>query len=152
MAKARLVGALEEGRSVIVGTVDARGIASCCRGIALRANDEIGSVTLFVPAATAREVVANAATNRKVAVATSAPLDHSTVQLKGTATDIRIAREDERVFVEERFRAFAAILEQTGLPRRVSARVNHWPAFAIDIMVEEVYDQTPGPGAGELLR
>lgn len=137
---------------MIVGTVDSRGIASCCRGIALRANEEVGTVTLFVPASTAREVVANAATTRKVAVTTSFPLDHNTIQLKGTARDVRMARDEEKEFLEERFRAFAFVLEKTGLPRRVSARVSHWPAFAIELAVEEIFEQTPGPRAGELLR
>jgi hypothetical protein len=152
MINERLRGALEGGRSVIVGTVDDRGIASCCRGIAVRANEDVGTVTVFVPAATASEVVANAATTRRLAVAASLPLDHSTIQLKGTATDIRIARDDERPFVDARFEAFAAVLEKTGLPRKVAARVKHWPAFAIDVVVEEIYDQTPGPRAGEPLR
>jgi hypothetical protein len=26
--------------------------------------------------------------------------------------------------------------------------VTCWPAFAIDLLVEEIYDQTPGPRAG----
>ena len=148
MVPERLRGALEGGRSVIVGTVDARGIASCCRGIALRANDEAGTVTVYVSAATSHEVVANAATTRRLAVASCAPLDHSTIQLKGTATDVRMARDDEEAFLSERHDAFAAVLEQIGLPRRVSGRVNRWPAFAIDVLVEEIYDQTPGPRAG----
>ncbi|HEY0788538.1 MAG TPA: hypothetical protein VGE86_07830 [Thermoanaerobaculia bacterium] len=152
MINERLLGALAGGRSVIVGSVDARGIASCCRGLAIRPNEEAGTLTIYVPVATAREVVANAATTRKLAVASSMPLDHTTIQIKGTATDIRLAREDEKAFVAERFDAFAGVLEQTGLPRRVSARVGRWPAFAIDLTVEEVYDQTPGPRAGEPLR
>jgi hypothetical protein len=27
-----------------------------------------------------------------------------------------------------------------------------WPCVAIDLRVTELYEQTPGPGAGELLR
>jgi hypothetical protein len=144
----RLRGALDGGRAVIVGTVDGRGIASCCRGIAIRAGGELGTVTVYVPAATSQEVVANAATTRKLAVAACAPLDHDTIQLKGTATDVRMARDEEAEFVSERFEEFAAVLEQIGLPRRVSSRVTCWPAFAIDLLVEEIYDQTPGPRAG----
>lgn len=148
MVETRLRGALKGGRSVVVGTVDPHGIASCCRGFAIRAAEDLGTVTVYVPAATSREVVANAATTRKLAVTTSAPLDHSTLQLKGTATDVRMARDDEQTFLAERFDEFAAVLEQIGLSRRVSSRVTHWPAFAIDVLVEEIYDQTPGPRAG----
>ena len=45
-----------------------------------------------------------------------------------------------------------AILEQMGLPRAITLSVQHWPAFAVDVEVESVFDQTPGPRAGELLR
>jgi hypothetical protein len=40
------------------------------------------------------------------------------------------------------------VLEQIGLPPHVTMSVAHWPAFAIDVSVEEVFDQTPGPRAG----
>jgi hypothetical protein len=44
------------------------------------------------------------------------------------------------------------MLDSVGVPRRVSGRLAHWPAFAIDLRVEETFDQTPGPHAGTRLR
>ena len=140
------------GVSVLVGTVDADGIPSCCRGIAIATKDHFDSVTIYVPAATAGETVANVATTRRVAVTCSHPLSHETLQIKGVTRGVRLAPASDEAFVRQRLDEFAAVLDEIGLPRRVTRSVAHWPAFAIDLSVEQVFDQTPGPKAGTLIR
>jgi hypothetical protein len=50
----------------------------------------------------------------------------------------------------KRYRAaFGQLLEEVGVPREVSGRMSGWPAHAIDVQVVDVFEQTPGPGAGE---
>jgi len=136
------------GVSVIVGTVDAGGAPACCRGIAIATTDDFETVTVYVPVATAQATVDNAGATRRVAVGCSHPLSHESIQIKGIARDIRPAEADAEVFVRRRLEEFAAVLEQIGLPPHVTMSVAHWPAFAIDVSVEEVFDQTPGPRAG----
>ncbi|MNC96046.1 hypothetical protein D3C83_133170 [compost metagenome] len=63
-----------------------------------------------------------------------------------------MAADDEAPFVRRRLQEFAEVLDEIGLPRRVFLSVNHWPAFAVEIAVEEVFDQTPGPRAGLSIR
>jgi hypothetical protein len=116
------------GVSVLVGTVDADGIPTCCRGIAIAMRDDFELLTVYIPAATGQETVANLATTRRVAVSCTHPLSHDSVQIKGLTRGVR--------------------LEEIGLPRHVSRSMAHWPAFAIDVSVEQVFDQTPGPKAG----
>lgn len=136
------------GVSVIVATVDADGFPTCCRGIAIATKDDFDTVTIYVPAATAQETVANVATTRRVAVACSHPLSHESIQIKGLTRGVRLAPPEDEAFVRQRLDEFAAVLDEIGLPRRVTRSVAHWPAFAIDISVEQVFDQTPGPKAG----
>lgn len=136
------------GVSVIVATVDADGVPTCCRGIALSSKDDFDTVTVYVPAATAQETVANVATTRRIAVGCSHPLSHETIQIKGLTRGVRLAPPADEAFVRERLDRLAAVLDEIGLPRRVGRSLAHWPAFAIDLSVEEVFDQTPGPKAG----
>lgn len=136
------------GVSVLVGTVDADGFPTCCRGIAITSRDDFDTVTVYVPAATAQETVANVATTRRVAIACSHPLSHETVQIKGLTRGVRLAPASDEAFVRERLDQFAGVLDEIGLPRRVGRSMAHWPAFAIDVSVEEIYNQTPGPKAG----
>jgi hypothetical protein len=139
---------LEPGVAVLVGTVDAQGTPSTCRGIAVASSDELATLTAYVPVATSQEVIRNIALTRRIAVAACHPITHRATQLKGIALDARLAREDEAPYVRERLEAFADVLDRVGVPRRVTRSVAHWPAFAITMQVEHVFDQTPGPNAG----
>lgn len=143
---------LDGGISVIVATVDAEGVPSCCRGVAIDSKDDFDSVTVYVPAATAGETVANLATTRRIAVSCTEPLSHHSIQIKGLTRGVKLAASQDREFVAQRLEAFADTLDSFGLPRTVTRSLTHWPAFAIEVSVEQVFDQTPGPKAGEELR
>ncbi|HYK00509.1 MAG TPA: hypothetical protein VE974_02050 [Thermoanaerobaculia bacterium] len=148
MSQKRLQSWADAGTSIIVGTVDAEGIPTCCRAIALSTKDNFDTITVYLPAATAQETVANVATTRRVAVSATRPLTHESVQIKGVTRGVRLAPPSDENFVRTRLHDFAEVLEAIGLPMRVTNSMSHWPAFAIDISVEQVFDQTPGPKAG----
>ncbi|HEU4522853.1 MAG TPA: hypothetical protein VFT12_12675 [Thermoanaerobaculia bacterium] len=139
---------LERGTSILLASVDGKGVPTCCRAIAVNSTDGFKTLTVYVPVATSREIIANVASSRRMAVSVTQPLSHSSVQLKGTTTGIRLARDDEHDFVETRLLDFGDILYEIGLPRKITRSIAHWPAFAIDVNVEQVYEQTPGPNAG----
>lgn len=136
------------GVSVLVATVDADGFPTCCRGIAIAFKNDFESVTIYLPAATAQETIANVATTRRVALACSHPLSHQSIQIKGLTRGVKLAPSEDEAFVRQRLDQFAGVLDDVGLPRRVTRSIAHWPAFAIDISIEQVFDQTPGPKAG----
>ena len=142
---------VESGLSMIVGTVDAEGYPAACRAIAAIANDDFSIVTVYVPVDFGQETIANVATTRRVAVVMTHPIDHGSVQFKGTTRGVRLARESEGELVRKRLDEFADILDQIGLPRRITRSITHWPAFAIEINVDQIFDQTPGPKAGQAI-
>jgi hypothetical protein len=152
MRKTRLRQYLEPRVSIIVGTVSSERMPATCRAIAIRANEELTEFTVYVPVSTSQETVANVASTRRIAVACSRPLDHSTIQLKGAVGEVRLAAESDRDFVRGRLDAFADELADLGYPRKSIASLSHWPAFAIDFTPDELFEQTPGPNAGEPLR
>src|SRR5687767_4064869 len=144
--------ATDGGTSVLVGSADANAVPACCRGIAVSTDATLARATVYVPVATSRDVIANAATTKKLAVMITRVVEHVGVQLKGSVEAIRLAADDEAPFVRRRLNEFADVLDDIGLPRRIFRSVSHWPAFAVDLKVEEVYDQTPGPRAGFSIR
>lgn len=144
--------ATDGGTSVLVGSADADAVPACCRGIAVSTDAALNRATVYVPVATSSDVIANAATTKKLAVMITRVVEHVGVQLKGTVEAIRMAADDEAPFVKRRLNEFADVLDEIGLPRRIFRSVSHWPAFAIDLKVEEVFDQTPGPRAGTCIR
>lgn len=148
MSNPRIHEWLQGGTSIIVATADADGVPATCRGIAMSAAPDLQTVTVYLPATTAHETLANIATTRRMAVAASHPLSHSTVQIKGVTRGVKMAGPADEPFVTAQWQQFTDVLAELGLPRRVTHRVVHWPAFAIELSVEQVFDQTPGPNAG----
>jgi|ERR1041385_2371388 hypothetical protein len=143
---------IDEGMSLFVGTVSPDGLPAGCRAIAATSPDQLKTITVYLPMATSRDVVANIASTKKLAIVGTWPPDHSAMQLKGTTTAVRLANDDEREFLDYRIDRFADVLHAIGIPRRLAKALNHWPAFAVDMKVEEVFEQTPGPNAGNQLR
>lgn len=80
-------------------------------------------------------------------IATHVPTLRS-MQMKGVITGIRPATEAERPLIEACTDGFATDLAGTGYPLEVVRRLVNWPATAIEVALDEVFDQTPGPGAG----
>ena len=148
----RLLKCVESGVSVIVGSVDAEGNPACCRAVGLRSDDDLATVTVFVPVATSAETIANVASTRRLAVVTTHPISHCATQLKGVVERTRPAREDEEPFVVEHLGGFGGVLNTIGYPLRTTRSITHWPAFALEMRVDEIYEQSPGPKAGTRLR
>jgi hypothetical protein len=148
----RLLKCVEPGVSVIIGSADAAGNPSCCRAVALRSDDGLATVTVFVPVATSKETIANVASTKRLAVVTTHPISHCATQLKGIVERTRPAREDEKPFIVGHFGGFGGVLNAIGYPLRVTRTVCHWPALALEMRVDEIYEQSPGPNAGTRLR
>jgi hypothetical protein len=106
----------------------------------------------YLPVATSHETIQNLATSHRLAVASTHPLENVATQIKGTTVEARLARQDEAAFVRERLDAFSKVLEPAGVPRRLVHSVAHWPAFAVTMRVEQIFEQSPGPHAGSRLK
>lgn len=152
MTTSRVHRCLEPGLSIIVATADANGVPSCCRAYAITSNDDLATLTVYLPVATSHDAIQSLARTKKLAVAATQMMESSATQLKGTAIETRLARDEEEAFLDESLEAFADKLVELGVPRRLARSAVHWPAFAVTIRVEEIYEQTPGPKAGTRLR
>ena len=148
----RIFGCMEAGTSVFIGTVGASGMPSCVRAIGVRSDDDLATATIYLPMATSRETLANLATTHRLAVVATRPIEHAAIQLKGSSITARLARDDEEAFVRSRLEGLADVLDSLGVPRRVTKSFAVWPAFAIEMRVEHIFEQTPGPKAGTCLR
>lgn len=76
---------------------------------------------------------------------------HRSVQMKGVVTRVRPATEAERPLIEACTGGFTEDLGGIGYPLPVVRRIVTWPATAVEVRLEAVFDQTPGPGAGRAM-
>ena len=139
---------LEGPNSLVIATQDGQLVPEVTRALALRC-DGGDRVTVTLPARIAGRAVANLAVEPRIAVGVNRPSSHRTYQLKGRVLAVTEAPLAGRERVEAAFAAFANEVTMVGLPPRLLQAVVRWPVIEILVEVAEIYDQTPGPGAGE---
>lgn len=146
-----LVDFVESGVSILIATRDADRIPDALRGVGARVHDDRRHFTVLLPEATGARAVENLRDNGAIAVTFSRPTDHQGVQLKGQMVAIRPSGDVERMITERYRAAFFEQLYVVGVPRTTSRRLAYWPSVAVDVRVDAVFRQTPGPGAGQRL-
>ncbi len=143
---------LASGVDIYVATRDESLAPEATFALGGRIDADRRTFTVYVPEVMAAATLRNVKANGQLAVNLSRPTDHKCVQLKGRAIGVRSSTEADR---HVQSLARSALIEQfaaIGIPRAASRRLIWWPSVAIEMTVEHVYQQTPGPGAGEPLR
>jgi hypothetical protein len=142
---------LASGVDACVATRDRELEPEALLAMGIRAHADARHVTVYLPAATAGVTRQNLADNGDIAITLERASDARAIQIKGKATNVRDSDETERA-LQAVFRA--ALIEQfalVGIPRATTRRLVWWPSLAVDVEVREVFQQTPGPKAGEPL-
>jgi hypothetical protein len=146
-----LAAFVESGISVLVGTRDALLCPESSRAFGARVEPGREEVTVFMPPAFSTRSFENLRDNGRIAVCFSRPLDHRSIQLKGSVLEIRECGPGDRPVLERYARLAAQTFAEVGIPRRTMARLAFWPCRAVRFRVEALFVQTPGPGAGDPL-
>lgn len=146
-----LVAFLAQGVSLLVGTCDATLTPHCTRATGVRIHPDRCHATVYLPEVTSRNTVTHVAVNPRVAVLVSQPLDHRSFQMKGSVVRVAPAPSEALAFIEAYLASFARVLETVGMPYEVVTNLSHWPSVALELQLEELFLQTPGPGAGARL-
>jgi hypothetical protein len=141
----------EGGLSILVGTRDAALRPEATRGVGAVVHPERTRVTVYLPTAVSGRALANLRENGHVAVGFASIIDVRAIQVKGTVEELRDCTEADRAIITRYHAAFSEILYFTGAPRALSRRFNVWPSTAVRFVVSDLYQQSPGPKAGERL-
>jgi Pyridoxamine 5'-phosphate oxidase len=139
------------GVTLYVATCSAERMPESVPGMGIRVHPDRRSVTVYVPTARAAATLSNLRASNQVAATLCHPPDHRTVQLKGRCTGFRDGTDADREAQEVFRAALVATFAEIGIPRALTRTLPWWPSTAIDFEVRDVYVQTPGPNAGELL-
>ncbi len=144
-----IVTLLRTGVSVMVGTRDARLMPECTRAWGIRAAPDRGTVTILLAETFAGKTLDNLRENGMIAVTCTRPTDHLTCQLKGRVQTIKPVTSVEQKLSRRWHREFSAELKAIGVSSTLSEGWVVEPTIAVDVAVTDVFDQTPGPGAGK---
>jgi len=149
MLSVELAAFVSSGLSIYLGTRDTDLEPHGTRAWALVVEDDLTHAVAFLNEGGAGPIRRNVEDNGRVAIAVSRPSDHRSCQLKGTAVEVRPCLAGERAEVERQADGFLRELEAIGIPRSLTSAWNVWPCVAVRVRVDSVFEQTPGPGAGE---
>jgi len=146
----RVVEVLHGPAFMQVGTRDAELRPAHTWAVGAIVHDDRRTVTFFVPESCSTRMLSNLRGNGRVAFA-FAWVTHEAYQLKGTYFDVRPAT-DEDVARQEAYRAKLLAGARQVFPEEIARPLAlgfaYRPAVAVTFRVDEVYLQTPGPGAG----
>ena len=146
-----LVTILETGAGLVVGTVSADGVPRADRAWAVSVVDADNRRLRFVMSADDPAVVDNLQ-GAMVSLTGAEVITYQSVQLKGrpvvveapTADDVDLAHRQSETF-------FEAVHRSDGNPVESLRRMLPHRMVAVEMIVEESFDQTPGPSAGSAL-
>jgi hypothetical protein len=147
-----LAAFLQQGVAINIGTRNARLEPSASYVGAALVDPDRKHLTVFVPAIGADAVLLDLQANGQAAVVFARPEDDRACQVKGTFVSARPATDDEAPVVHEQYTGFLRQLEIIGMPGESTRSWIVWPAVAVRLRVTAVFDQTPGPKAGAVIR
>jgi hypothetical protein len=142
---------IEGGVGIVVGTRDAENVPDAARAWGCRVAPDCGTVTVWIPDDQFPKCLHNLRSNGRIAVTFARPVDYRAVQLKGRVTDIRPSTDTDASLIERYRQRFFDNLVAIGIERDGCELWASSGCTAVTFSVTELYQQTPGPGAGERL-
>ena len=139
---------IESGVSMLVGTRDPKLRPHVMRAAGAVCGADRESVTVYLTKGVADQAVANLTDNGCIALTLSRPYDHRGLQIKGRMLSMRDGVDADRIHQERYLAGFVEHVYIIGLPRSVMRQLRIYPSIAVTFRAEDVFDQTPGPGAG----
>lgn len=143
---------LESGLAIVIATRDGELQPDGSVAWAVRVHEDRSHLTVFLHELAAMEMLRNLEAHPEIAIDFDQPTSHRACQVKGVFLASRRAEDSERAEIERQIAGFAADLEAIGIPRAATAGWKTWPCTALELRVATLYEQTPGPGAGDPLR
>jgi hypothetical protein len=141
----------QHGVAAVAATRDERMRPQVVRAWGLTVAPDGASASICVGAAPDSQTLANIAANGAISVTMVIPSTYRMIQMKGRVTGVTEPSAEQLERVEEHAVAFEAEVAPLGLTAEQARRFVHHELMAVTFSVTEVYDQTPGPGAGARL-
>src|SRR5262245_52329286 len=151
MIQGELATFVQEGLGIYIGTRNAALEPNGARAIAARVENGGAHLVIFLADVAVARILPDLESNGQAAVTFGRPIDERACQVKGTFVSARAAREDERAMLDEQWEGFTRQLEAIGVAREARSEWPKWPATAVTLKPTAVFEQTPGPAAGNQL-
>jgi hypothetical protein len=137
---------------IILGTRDDGLIPEIARAVGAAVRREEGCIDLMLSAWQWPKTVANVRTNGQLAVTFARPSDYVSYQVKGHATMVPTTAE-HATLARRYMESMASTLGELGLEQRIVAPwLIDQDLVALRLSAQEIFVQTPGAKAGQLIK
>lgn len=137
--------------SILAASRDRRRVPSVSRAIALRVAADRSHVTLLLATGQCRQLLADIATTRAIAMVCTQPSTHRTLQIKGSDAHVTPLGDDDYALAAQHNAAFAEEIVPLHHPLELALTVhdvNGDTLTAVTFSIDALFEQTPGPRAG----
>ncbi len=139
------------GLPMSFGTRDADLQTSVSHAWGMKVSDDSEKITFYFPKiALSEKHLANMQHNGRIAFTIGHSVSHVCYQLKGKYLSHSHCNEDDNQFIKKNFSVFEnSAVEIYGEPvREIFKKLNFGEYISVTFYVEDIFNQTPGPGAG----
>ncbi|MSO69339.1 MAG: pyridoxamine 5'-phosphate oxidase family protein [Alphaproteobacteria bacterium] len=154
MIPADIVEFVHGPQIALIGTRGASLRPTSARTVGLIAGPASDTISIVVPEATGARTFENLTNNGRIALIVSEFPSHRTYQFKGTCLDIGPCSADQNAVrnlylekLDARMREYLWVKPPAGYIERLLVD----PSRVIRLRIETIFDQTPGPNAGQPL-
>jgi hypothetical protein len=127
---------------------------SIARGYGCRISADRQTLTVFVSVPRARSLLRDLSAGAPIAVVLTRPMSNKSLQIKGAPAQILALMPEDRDIMRAYGRAFAAEIRVLGYSNELAEALVvpvEEEALAVSFQIASLFDQTPGPRAGERL-
>lgn len=147
-----IVAFIEREVAIDLASASADHHPSSCRGFACRVAPDRQRLTLFVRREEARQLLQDVLVQDAIAVVFCLPETEAAIQIKGRQVALSAVSADDMLDVQRYRDAFIDGIVRIGHPRpfaEVYMAVEAGQMAAISFQPDAVFEQTPGPRAGQ---
>lgn len=142
---------IESGVAVSVATADATGRPHLATAWGPRVGPDGTTASVFIDRARSATTVEDIEATLRIAMTVGDPISYRSIQLKGTSLGCADPTEEDRDWVRRHREAFMVSIALIGDPPALGRNMWSEEVIRIDFLVEQAFEQTPGPDAGRPL-
>ena len=144
---------LESDMAILVAACDAAHKPTISRGYGMRVSEDHARVTVFVTRQQSAAVLRDVEQTGRISVNATRITDYESYQLKGNNAQIIEPDRQDKQHVDQYIKGLGSEMAKVGItpPQIENILKSHGyqPLVGIRFTLQEVYNQTPGPGAGK---
>jgi Pyridoxamine 5'-phosphate oxidase len=142
---------IESGPAISIGTRSATLVPHAVRGWGGRVAEDGRTVDIFIDKPGSDDLLADVRDNARIAACFVNVLTFRSLQLKGRCVEVKDPEPDDWAWVDRHREAFTSDCEVALIPPEVCRHLWSMQVMRVRFVVDEFFDQTPGPGAGRAI-